>query len=117
LLPLRKVGDRDWPNWDPFTRWESREKYLEAMHRIRIPLIANLWRQHKPRYTICYGRGYWSWFREVFDLPFRPIGSLPARAAFSGDSAVVLTHFFAPRAGVGEAFIDELARELEGFTR
>jgi hypothetical protein len=112
LLPLRKVSDDNWPNWQPFNRWVSWDDYFAEIGSRRLGLLRDLWSKHRPTYTVCYGKWYWKYYREIFDASFSDVLDARAQIARSGDSTIALTPFFSSRAGVTRSFIDQLAHQI-----
>jgi hypothetical protein len=110
LLPLPKAGDSVWPDWWPFDNWDA---YAKAVLPTRIAMFRDLLRTNGPSFVFCYGKSYWSRFKELFsgeDFTLLPRGTF--QVAHQGSTTVVLTPFFSPRTGMTISQIDLLATSL-----
>ena len=59
-------------------------------------MIRALFEEHQPLYVFCYGKGYWSYHKQIFpEADFRAIVGGKMEIAVLGTSRIVLTPFFA----------------------
>ena len=110
LLPLPKPSDTDFPDWWPFTSWET---YAEEVLPGRIDMMRRLFDVNRPRFIFCYGKWYWQYHRKIFpDANFSPIVAGKMQMAALGPSRIVLTPFFAWFL-MSNNLIDAMAKEVE----
>jgi hypothetical protein len=110
LLPLPAGSVDDWPYPSLFpTKAVYREKVLPG----RIATLRHLLDQHCPTYVFCYGKGYWSEYRQLFPdvTDFGDIGGFAKLGRTAGGTLIALTPFFSAYA-MGHSRIDELALKL-----
>lgn len=112
LLPLRKKSSTGMPAWSRH-RWHSWDDYFNEVWAERCKSIKSLWDVHRPRYTFCYGTGWWrDRYKEMFSHEFEQHYSGRLEVARDRESIIVLTPFFSTRTGMTRDFIDSIANVL-----
>ena len=118
VLPLPKRSTGSWP-YDAL--WPTKDEYERSVLGDRIDMLRELRRHHTPRYTFCYGKGFWDHHKHIFkERRFRPLIENDAEISVENASVVVLTRFFEPTyQGFTIDFIGELCTavisDMEGM--
>lgn len=112
VLPLPKPGRSSWPFGE---LWDTEDAYVEAVLGDRLEMLSQLHSESKPRYTFCYGKGFWDHHKAIFwDREFRPLIEDDAEISVAGKSVIVLTRFFDPSyQGFTIDFIDRLCTKIK----
>lgn len=101
LLPLPRPNNSSWPeDYPKLFGYKKTEysKYLSDVRLIRYPDIYKNWIKAKPSLTICYGKGYWNEFIDLFglaDSTFEKING--GRLKYFPKENVILSYFFSNR--------------------
>jgi hypothetical protein len=110
LLPLPKPSYSEFPEWWPFSSWET---YAIGVLPHRIGMIRRLFEAHRPRFVFCYGKAYWTYHQKIFPgADFIPILAGKMQMAEVAGSKIVLTPFFAWFL-MTNTLIDEMVNQME----
>ena len=73
LLPLPSPGTNRWfyPQWTEIDFLKTREEYIKKMIPLRIGKLREQIRIHKPKFVVCYGKGYAEHWEEIAGVTFR----------------------------------------------
>ena len=96
LMPLPKPKVKRWDYEELIPQFASREEYYRVVKPRRIGYLRALITEHRPRVVVCYGKAFWSDYRELFEGSTFEQEGLFQTAAFD-NTLVVLTGHFAAR--------------------
>lgn len=115
LYPLGKKNVGDWPaHYKSLFSYgkEDYERYISDVKELRFPKLRKFWHEKSPQITICFGKTYWSDFKELLDLDGRPESHKDGSIQLYRGEKVVLTPFFG-NGQMGEDRIQTLVRILK----
>ena len=106
LMPLPSPSIGVWP-YGSF--WPSREEYYEEVRPGRIKWLRSEVSECQPRYVICYGKGNWPNYEEIFSgVEFMPELNEKIKTGQNEHSKILLLPFFSYRY-VSAALITQIA--------
>lgn len=96
LMPIPKPKFKRWDYEELVPQFASREEYYRIVKPRRIAYLRSLLAENSPRAVICYGKSFWSDYRELFEgSKFEQEGQF--QTAVFDNTLVVLTGHFAAR--------------------
>lgn len=108
-IPEPKIYRRGYEDLIP--QFRSRAEYCQVVKPRRIKLLRGLIEENDPQAIVCYGKGFWNDFRELFKgSEFMETGSF--QTAIFGHSLVILAPHFTSIARNGR-FDDAVVRILQ----
>ncbi len=95
LMPIPKPKVKHWDHNELIPQFASREEYYQVVKPRRIRYLRALVREHRPKVVVCYGKAFWSDYRELFEgSEFEQEGQFQT-AALDNTLAILAGHFAA----------------------
>jgi hypothetical protein len=96
LMPIPKPSLMAWGYQQLIPQFATREHYYRVVKPRRINYLRRLLREHSPSVVICYGKSYWSDYKELFgEATFTTIDQF--QIAIVNNTLVILTDHFTAR--------------------
>lgn len=115
LYPLPKNDLKTWSNEykEIFGFSSPNDKnYISEVKKHRFPMLFEFWEEKKPELTICFGKGGWNDFIELFSLNVKKFNGFE-NVLYDESKNVFLTLFFG-RGYIPEVFLKELVGKIKG---
>jgi hypothetical protein len=110
LMPIPKPKVKRWDYEELIPQFASREEYYRVVKPKRIEYLRALLKENGPKVVVCYGKAFWSDFRELFEgSVFEQDGQF--QTAVLDNTLVVLAGHFAARSMNGR--FDKLATVIK----
>jgi len=99
--------------WPYQATYPARDDYEADVRPGRIELLRSEFLASRPSYVVCYGKGNWRHYEEIFNqFALRPEIEGRIRIAKHGHTTILLLPFFAFRY-VTTALIEQIARSFD----
>ncbi len=112
LLPIPTPSHR---KWEYASLFRDRETYEADVRPVRIKMLRRLIEKHQPALVICYGRGDWKYYEELFPQAEWE-DNAPFRIGRAREMRIFLTPHLVPYQ-MGEARVTKLCRLIIGLLR